>query len=165
MISWYALSGLAHLLAAALWLGGMAFFLVVFAPAVHDLKPGIGIRALNEGRRALEALSWAGIALIMTTGIANLILRNRISGANPGQDYMIIFSIKIVVFIAMLVHHSLQVFKYGPKILALTGQVRSDAPAWPEPLRSHWQNWFMLLKINAALGPVAILLGVALIKR
>jgi uncharacterized membrane protein len=164
MISWHALSGLAHLLAAALWLGGITFFLVVFAPAVHELKPGIGIRALNEGRKALEALSWAGIALIVVTGITNLILRNRISGGNLGQDYMIILSIKIVVFIAMLVHHSLQVFKYGPKILALTAQVSSDTSSWPEPLHSDWRKWFMLLKINAALGPVAILLGVALIK-
>jgi hypothetical protein len=31
-------------------------------------------------------------------------------------------------------------------------------------LLTHWRKWFLLLKINAALGPVVTLLGVALIK-
>ena len=164
MSFWHTLSTVAHLLALVLWLGGMTFFLVVFGPAIHELKPGPGIRALNQGRMALEALSWAGIALVMITGMANLILRNQISGGKLGQHYMIILSIKIVVFIAMLVHHSLQVFKYGPKIVALTAQVSTSTSSWPEPLRSQWQKWFMLLKVNASLGPLATLLGLALIK-
>jgi hypothetical protein len=35
---------------------------------------------------------------------------------------------------------------------------------WPEPLLSQWQKWFMLLKINAGIGPIVTLLGLALIK-
>jgi len=50
---WYALSLLLHLVALALWLGGMVFFLVVFGPAAHELRPGIGVRTLNQGRIAL----------------------------------------------------------------------------------------------------------------
>jgi len=119
---------------------------------------------LNQGRIAFEAVSWTGIALIMITGMVNLILRNQISGGNLGRYYMVMLSVKIFVFIAMLVHHSLQVFKYGPKIVSLTAQVSAETPSWPEPLRAHWQKWFMLLKINATLGPIATLLGLALIK-
>jgi putative copper export protein len=164
MTPWYAVSSLVHLLALALWLGGIAFFLVVFGPAVHELKPGAGIRILNQGRIAFEALSWVGITLVMITGMTNLILRNQMSGAYLGQYYMIVLTIKLFAFIAMLVHHSLQIFKYGPKIVALTAEVSDEAPSWPEPLRSYWQRWFLLLKINAALGPIAILLGLALVR-
>jgi len=164
MTFWYTLSVMLHLIALVLWLGGIVFFLVVIGPAAHELKPSAGIRVLNRGRVALEAVSWAGIALVMITGMTNLILRNQMSGANLGFRYMMILSIKLFVFIAMLVHHSLQVFKYGPKIVALTAQAGADAPSWPEALRFHWHKWFVLLKINAALGPVAILLGLALIK-
>ena len=110
MTPWYAVSLLVHLLALALWLGGIAFLLVVFGPAVHELKPG-------------AALSWVGIALVMITGMTNLILRNQMSGAYLGHYYMIVLSIKLFVFIAMLVHHSLQIFKYGPKIFELTAKV------------------------------------------
>src|SRR2546429_2095169 len=48
---------------------------------------------------------------------------------------MVMLSVKIFVFIVMLVHYSLQVFKYGPKIVLLTAQVSVETPSWPEPQR------------------------------
>ena len=164
MTPWHALSLLLHLVALALWLGGIVFFLVVFGPAVRQLTPATAIKALNQGRLALEAVSWAGIALLMITGMVNLILRNQETAAHLGQQYMILMSIKLLLFIAMLIHHSLQVFKYGPKIVTSTFDAGADGTAWPEPLHTHWRKWFTLLKINAALGPIAVLLGVALTK-
>jgi hypothetical protein len=35
---------------------------------------------------------------------------------------------------------------------------------WPEALLGQWRRWFLLLKFNAALGPIAILLGLNLVK-
>ena len=164
MTSWYTLSLFFHLVGLALWVGGIAFFLVVFAPAVHDLQPGAGIRTLNHGRISLEAISWVGIALLLMTGITNLILRNQESSTPQGNFYTIVLSVKLFLFVAMVFHHCLQVFKYGPKIASLTAQL-TVTDSWPEPLLTHWRKWFLLLKINAALGPVVTLcLGVALIK-
>ncbi len=164
MTSWHLLSLLLHLVALALWLGGIAFFLIVFAPAVHGLKPEIGIPALNHGRMTLEAVSWAAIGLLLITGMINLILRSQAAGAPQGEFYTVTLSVKLFLFFAMLVHHCLQVFKYAPKIASLTAETPAGASFWPEPLRALWQKWFMLLKINAGLGPIVILLGVALIK-
>jgi uncharacterized membrane protein len=161
---WYALSLLLHLVALALWLGGMVFFLVVLGPAAHELRPGIGVQTLNQGRIALQALSWTAIGLLAITGMINLILGREGAGASQGEFYTITLSVKLFFFFAMLVHHCLQVFKYAPKIAALTAQTPADAMVWPEPLRAHWQKWFMLLKLNAGLGPIAVLLGVALTK-
>ena len=161
---WHTLSLLLHLVALALWLGGIAFFLVVVGPALHEIEPGKAIRLLNQGRIAFEAVSWAGIALVMVTGMVNLVLRNQETNAHLGQHYMILLSIKLLLFVTMLLHHSLQVFKYAPKISALTGQTDTDITSWPDPLQVLWKKWFMLLKINATLGPIAILLGIALIK-
>jgi hypothetical protein len=67
------------------------------------------------------------------------------------------------LFGTMVVHHSLQVFKHAPRIAALTAELPLNTTAWPEPLLSHWRRWFVLLKINAALGPVAVLFGLALV--
>ena len=61
-------------------------------------------------------------------------------------------------------HHCLQVFKYGPKIASLTAQLPAVTNSWPEPFLTHWRKWFLLLKINAALGPVVMFLGIVLIK-
>jgi putative copper export protein len=164
MISWFTFSLLLHLIALALWLGGIAFFLIVFGPAVHELTPGIGIRVLNRGRIAFEAVSWAAIGLLLITGIINLILQSRMTGVQLGQYYVGILSIKLLLFLAMLIHHFLQVFKYGPKIVTLTSQADAQSAVWPEPLRTHWEKWFMLLKINATLGPIVTFLGLALVK-
>jgi putative copper export protein len=164
MSLWYTLSLFFHLVGLALWLGGIAFFLVVLGPAVHDLQPGAGIRALNHGRLSLEAVSWAGIGLLLVSGIINMILRNQDPSAPPGHLYTIALTVKLFLFAAMLVHHCLQVFKYGPKIASLTAELPADADSWPGPLLAHWRRWFLLLKINAALGPIVTLLGVALIK-
>jgi len=162
MSSWHILSLWLHLIALAFWLGGIVFFLIVFAPAVRELNPGTGIRALNQGRMNLEAMSWAAIALLLVTGILNLILRKQ--GGPDGEFYTTILSIKLFLFFAMLIHHALQVFKYAPDIVTLTEKVPSEINSWPEPLLSLWQKWFTLLKINAGIGPVVTLLGLALIK-
>jgi uncharacterized membrane protein len=164
MTFWYTLSLFLHLVGVALWLGGITFFLVVFAAAVHDLNPRIGMQVLNQGRITLEAVSWAGIALLLITGIINWLLRTQAISAPPDNFYPIVFSVKLFLFVAMGIHHALQVFKYAPKIESLTAQLPAGTDAWPEPLLTHWRKWFLLLKINAALGPVVVLLGLALAK-
>lgn len=164
MSFWVALSFFFHLLGLVLWLGTIVFFLVVFAPAVHQLQPGVGMRTLNYGRSALEAASWAGIALLLISGITNLILRNAEPGPPQNHFYTIAFSVKLLLFVAMVMHHGLQVFKYGPKIASLTTELPEVTESWPEPLLTYWRKWFLLLKINAALGPIVTLLGVALVK-
>jgi putative copper export protein len=161
----HSLSLLLHLLALAMWLGGIAFFLIVFGPAVHELKPVLGLRLLNRGRMIFEALSWTGIGLLLLTGIVNLVLRSDMTAGDLGRYYLTILPVKLLLFVAMLVHHTLQVFKYAPKITALTNDSAMTIDSWPEPLRSHWQKWFMFLKINATIGPIATLLGLALVKR
>ena len=62
----------------------------------------------------------------------------------------------------MTVHHCLQVFKYAPRIARQTAAINSSATVWPETLLSDWRRWYMLLKLNAGLGPLAVLLGLAL---
>jgi uncharacterized membrane protein len=162
MDGWLTLSALLHLVALALWLGGGIFFLVVFGPAVRQLEPSVGVQLLNRGRHYFEALSWIAITMLLLTGIVNLILRSQASTQPLAQSYLVALSIKLLLFLAMLVHHCLQVFKYGPQLSALTGQAPAQTAAWPEPLLGQWQKWFTLLKINATLGPIVTLMGLML---
>jgi putative copper export protein len=161
--AWYSISLMIHLVALALWLGGIVFFLVVLGPAVHELEPSIAIKTMNQARIGLEMVSWTAIGLLLITGIVNLIIRTQVTAAAPRGAYAVILGVKLFLFAAMAVHHSLQVFKYAPRIAALTAEFVPGTTAWPEPLLSHWRRWFLLLKINAALGPVAVLLGLTLI--
>ncbi|MGH7772999.1 MAG: hypothetical protein ACREQA_12295 [Candidatus Binatia bacterium] len=151
-----------HLISLVLWIGGIAFFLFVFGPAVHTLPPGTAVQVLDKGRKSLQTLSWIAINLLLITGAMNLIFRGMANGFQFGPAYYSILGIKLFLFLAMMVHHSLQEFKYAPKIVSLTAQTGQDIEAWPEPLLSYWKKWFMLLKINAALGPIVLLLGLGL---
>jgi len=162
--TWYSFSLLIHLIALALWLGGIVFFLVVLGPAVHELEPRIAVATLNQGRVGLEKASWIAIGLLLLTGILNLVARVPASGAQISESYGIIFGVKLFVFAAMVVHHCLQALKYAPSISSLTAQMPHGLSSWPEPLLLLWRRWFLLLKINAALGPIAVLLGLALAK-
>lgn len=164
MSPWYSLSLLFHLVALALWLGAIVFFLVVSGPAVQELEAMIAIKTMNQSRIGLEMISWTAIALLFVTGVTNLILRNQADAPLPGESYVILLATKLFLFGAMAMHHGLQVFKYGPRIAALTAELPSNTTSWPEPLLSNWRRWFLLLKINAALGPLAVLLGLALVK-
>jgi putative copper export protein len=161
--AWYSISLMIHLVALALWLGGIVFFLVVLGPAVHELEPSVAIKTLNRARIGLEMISWTAIGLLVVTGIVNLIIRTQATAAAPTGSYAIILGAKLFLFAAMVVHHSLQVFKYAPRIAALTAELPSNTTAWPDALLAHWRRWFLLLKINAALGPVAVLFGLALV--
>ncbi len=163
-MTWQTLSLGIHLGALALWLGGVIFFLVVFGPAVGQLEPSVGLRVLDHGRRTLEAVAWTGIGLLLITGIVNLILRRQGSVAGPGEFYFMALSIKLLLFGAMVYHHGLQVFKYGPQIAAMTAKTPQEPVLGSEALRTLWQRWFTLLKINATLGPIATLMGLALLK-
>ena len=149
-----------HLFFVAAWVGGMAFFLFVFGPAAHSLAPRDGIRALNQGRESLQALSWIAIHLLFLTGVLNFFFRVT-PGLHPGAGYYWILAAKLALFFAMAFHHFLQAFKYAPKIASLTAGAAA-AQAWPEPLLAHWRKWFMLLKINTTLGTIVLFLGLAL---
>ena len=164
MTAWYSLTLMLHLVAIALWLGAMVFFLVVSGPAVQELEAPIAIKTMNQSRIGLETISWTAVALLLATGIANLLMRNQAAAAALGKSYVILLATKLFLFGAMAMHHGLQVFKYGPRIATLTAALPANATSWPEPLLSNWRRWFLLLKINAGLGPIAVLLGLALVK-
>jgi uncharacterized membrane protein len=150
-----------HILSIALWIGSMLFFLIVLGPAVHSLPPGTGVRVLDHARRRFEMLSWIAIAFLLFTGILNMVFR-AISGSPLSTGYYSVLAVKLLLFLAMIFHHCLQAFKYGSRIVGLTAAAREELESWPEPLLSHWKKWFVLLKINATLGAIALLLGLAL---
>lgn len=164
MTTWQTLLSMAHLIAVAMWLGPIVFFLVVSGPAVNELEARLALRTMNRARIGLETLSWLAIGLVLLTGIANLFTRLSMPPPTVGESFAIVFGVKFLLFGVMLLHHCLQVFKYAPTIARLTEELPAGSDAWPEPLLSHWRRWFLLLKVNAALGPVVVLLGLALVK-
>ncbi len=116
-IDWGVASLWLHVLAATVWTGALAFFLFAFAPAARALAPEEAIAAFERGRRALRTLAWTAIQILLLTGALNFYFRLR-AGGDPGAFYVWILAIKALLFGAMVLHQSLQAFKYGPRIAA-----------------------------------------------
>jgi putative copper export protein len=150
-----------HLASFALWIGAIVFFLFVFAPAVHALGPSDAIPALESGRRSLQAISWSAASLLLFTGIVNFLFRAGASSHLTAAYYSVLGA-KVLFFFAMVIHLAIQSFKYGPPLAALSAQIPGEVQSWPEPLLSKWKGWFTLAKINATLGLVVLVLGLAL---
>jgi uncharacterized membrane protein len=152
-----------HLFAASVWVGGMIFFLFVFGPAVHSLAPAERGRALNHGRESFQTLSWVAILFLFFTGALNVYFRFAPGAGQLGAGYTTILAIKLSLFVAMIFHHSLQAFKYGPRLAS--AKIENTGGEWPEPLVAAWKKWFTLLKINLTLGVIVLLLGWGLGRR
>jgi len=148
-----------HVIAAAVWTGALAFFLFAFLPAARALAPAEGLRAFERGRCALETIGWGAILLLLPTGALNFYFRLASGGAMDGF-YRWTLGVKIALFGAMIFHHSLQAFKYGPQLAAAAECGAGDA--WPAPLAETIARWSSLARINTAIGVVNILLGLFL---
>jgi len=151
-----------HVIAFSVWIGGMTFFLFVFAPSVHQLNPGEGFRVLNFGRERFEIVSWIAILLLLATGIGNFFFHGSTYEFRFPRETVGILGMKLFIFLAMLLHQVFQTLKYGPAIVSLSAQAAGETSAWPEFLLAPWRKWFILLKINAALGLIGLILGVFL---
>jgi uncharacterized membrane protein len=147
-----------HVIAALSWTGALAFFLFAFFPAARALAPADSLAAFERGRRALQTIGWTAIQILLVTGAVNFYFR--FSAGDPGGLYLGALAFKIVLFGAMIFHHSLQAFKYGPQIASAAECGAGDA--WPAPLAETIARWSSLATINAAIGTVNILLGLFL---
>lgn len=58
-----------HLLAAAIWIGGMFFMEAVFYPSVAAIDPQQGGKALAVAAKRFTIIAWSCIAILIVTGI------------------------------------------------------------------------------------------------
>ncbi len=141
------------------------FFLFVFAPSIRSLPHHTGIVLLNRGRRNFQTASWIFIGLLLLTGIANFLLSGRAAGLTRltlDSTYSLFLATKLFFFMAMVVHHCIQAFKYSPRIETLTAQTPAEVSSWPDNLQAHWHRWFLLMKINGVVGPMVLILALGL---
>lgn len=73
---WYLISVWLHILAAAVWIGGMAFLGLVLVPVVRGRGfESVRTSLLYETGIRLRRVGWVAIGLLVVTGIVNLGIR------------------------------------------------------------------------------------------
>jgi copper resistance protein D len=113
-----------HLLAAGLWLGGLA----PLAWVLRQARRQTGDFAISLARDALRNFSHAGyaaVALIALTGAINTLVLVGSLDAMLGTPYGRLLAIKILVFLAMVVVALINRFRLAPQISHDSGALRA----------------------------------------
>ncbi len=145
-----------HLLAIAVWLGGMLFLGLVMVPSVRAHGGAQASRALvtTVGRRfgVMGGIAWV---TILVTGL--LLVHHRggfdaISGTDYGRRVMEKLALLLLIGVAVLVHSFVQ----APRI-------RRAEEAGDEAARARWRRIGMILDGGMLLATLAaLLLGASL---
>jgi putative copper resistance protein D len=113
-----------HLLAAGLWLGGLAPLAWVLRQARR--QPGeFEISVARDALRNFSHMGYVAVALIALTGAINTLLLVGSLDAMLGTPYGRLLAIKILVFLAMVVVALINRFRLAPRISHDSGALRA----------------------------------------
>lgn len=130
-----------HYLATVMWIGGMAFNIMVLRPSMvvldQNQRPVLGARVLKR----FIVFAWLSIAVLVLTGIS--ISYNRIASDNIPATYGIVLLGKHFVTSIMILVVAWVSFVLSEKL----------APFAPKP-----DTILMLVKTNLSLGALVLLL-------
>jgi uncharacterized membrane protein len=154
-----------HVLAAALWVGGMLFLVLVVVPllAHPDLRPHARLLVAELGTR-FRSVGWATLVTLVVTGVLNVAARFQAAGvlADPvwwaapfGRRLAEKLGLVAVILVLSAVHD----FWVGPRAAALW-------QADPDGARTRrWRAAAAWLgRLNLLLGLLVIALAVALVR-
>jgi uncharacterized membrane protein len=161
----YLLSVWLHILAAAVWIGGMIFLTLVLVPVTRmpghrDIAPSL----IHHTGIHFRRVGWVSLGLLVASGAFNLAYRGlgwadlwggRLWEGPFGRT----LGVKLLLVAAILLMSTLHDFFLGPKATTLW----RENPDSPEAIWSRrWASW--VGRINLLLGLAAVALGVSLVR-
>lgn len=161
----YLLAVWLHIVAAAVWIGGMVFLALVIVPLTRqpEYRPGAAALIQATGVR-FRRVGWVCLLLLVLSGIANLVHRGfgwhdvwsgHLFAGIFGHTLAMKLALVFLILLISVVHD----FFIGPRATAL-GQTATDSP---KAMRLRRQaSWVGRLNLLLALGVVA--LGVLLVR-
>lgn len=165
MYTFYLLFVWLHLVAAAVWIGGMVFLALVVVPIIRRPEhQGIAVTLINQTGRRFRWVGWGCLIVLLLSGTVNLAYRG-FGWADLWNGHLFTGSfghtlaIKLFCFVLVLLLSAVHDFVVGPRATAV-GQA---APGSPEAIRlRHQASWYGRVNLLLALAVVA--LGVALVR-
>lgn len=157
----YLTSVLLHVLAAIVWVGGIAFLSLVVVPWLRTDGSGQAAAFLRTTGQRFSRIGWTCFALLLLTGSFNLYVRGvRFdSFTDPvflGSAFGRLVVAKLVGFLLILGQSAVHDFVLGPRAVAALRRDPSSATA--ASLRRQ-ASWLGRLTAVLALGMVAVAVG------
>jgi uncharacterized membrane protein len=164
MYGLYVLSVWLHILAAATWIGGMLFVVIVVVPWLRRGDRAQAATFLRETGTRFRDLGWICFAILLVTGSFNLWIRGVHLGdflrpewrASPFGRAV---GLKLLAFLAVLAVSTVHDFFLGPR--AAIAVERDPRSPEAERLR-RWAG--RLGRLNALLALVLVALAVIIVR-
>ncbi len=161
----YLISVWLHVLAAAIWVGGMVFVALVVVPVIRRKElHGAAARLIHFTGIRFRWVGWACFGLLLLTGLVNTLARGIAWGdllvaqfwAGPFGK---LFALKLVVFALILASSAVHDFVIGPRAVAVWQERPGSAEA--TYLRRQATH---LGRLNLFLALLVLALGVMLVR-
>lgn len=155
-----------HILAAATWVGGSIFLMIVLVPAMRD--PALrdhGLDLIHRVGRRFLWVGWVCFALLIATGFFNLFVHGGSSWSLLGRrefwssSYGKVLAGKLLLVGVILILSAIHDFVLGPLAAKASAENPGSLGAGHLRLAVRWAGRFNLL-----LGLIVIGLGVTLVR-
>ena len=164
MYGLYIVSVWLHILAAATWIGGMLFVVVVVVPWLRRGDRAQAATFLRETGTRFRNLGWICFAILLVTGVFNLHIRgvhprDLLSAQWRASPFGRAVALKLLAFAAVLAVSAVHDFVLGPRAaLAVERDPRS-------PEAERLRRWAGRLgRVNALLALVLVALAVFIVR-
>jgi putative copper export protein len=160
----YLLSVWVHILAAAVWIGGMLFLVLVVVPWLRANARSDAASFLRETGRRFRNVGWACFAVLLVTGTFNLWARG-VKPSDFGRAEWLLSSfgqavlVKLAAFVLVLLVSAVHDFVVGPRA---TATIAAD-PRSPRA-RIERRRAALLGRSNIVLAFVLVAAGVMLVR-
>jgi uncharacterized membrane protein len=143
-MTWPLALRFAHLVAVLTWVGGMLFIALVLVPVTRRLDDAaLRVRLVQDSGRRFRTVGWIALAVIVATGLGNLLFRPELLGAPR-------FWLKAALVTLALILAAVHDFVLGPRA------GRPGAPASAR-VRAAW-----IARVNMLVALAIVALGLAL---
>ncbi len=133
---------LLHILAASIWVGGLAYFGAVYLPAVHATAPA----EVRPAAVRFSRLAFVTVAVLIVTGVAQGYLYVGSSAALLGPAYGRTLLVKLIIITPLLATAAINRWRIVPRLARLTGL---------------WRSLLVLVRVETGLGLTVALLAAA----
>ncbi len=154
-----------HVLAAAVWLGGMVFLVLVLVPVVRRQEYGQhASRLVHLTGTRFRAVGWICLGLLAVTGLINLWYRGigwavLSSAGFWASPFGSLLGWKLLVVAAILALSACHDFLVGPRATAAGQTDPGSAAALRLRRRASWMG-----RVNLLLALAAVAFGVMLVR-
>jgi copper resistance protein D len=164
MYAWFLISMWVHLIAAIVWIGGLAFIAMVLVPVLRRSEPRAqALALLRAAGRKFMRIAYASLATLVVTGAVNLYLKagaswSAVSALWP-TTYGRLLAAKLVLVVLIVATALYHDFVVGP---AAARALERDA-ASPEAARLRaTASW--LGRLNMLLSLAVMTLALLLVR-